>query len=235
MSYNKIAHKWHTITGSKGGALKNYLLNDLILNKIPNIEKASILELGAGNGYFIPLMLKHFSGQIPKRIVITDQSIELLKIAQKYFFVHNAEYFPLDIRKEFPFNNDEFDLILSTMVFNEISRGGLFRALIECQRVLKPQGILLATVLHPEFVANLDKRGLLKEDQHKQLTMPGANDIRLPVIRRKIGEYYYLFEETKFQFEVEEVYPTKEIISAKSGLQYAGNCPLAAIFKCIKK
>ncbi len=234
MSYDRIANQWHSITGSHGGALKKYLLNDLILNKIPYIDNLSILEVGAGNGYFIPLLLKRFSGQVPAKITITDQSSELLKIAKKNFPIDGAVYLPLDIRSNFNFPDGEFDLILSTMVFNEITKGGLFRALTECYRILNKQGFILATVLHPEFITNLDKRGMLRQNQKGHLTMPGAKNLRLPVIRRKMDEYYYLFKETKFQFEVEEVFSTKEIINDKSGLQYAGNCPLAAIFTCKK-
>ena len=207
----------------------------MIISKIPYIEDIAILELGAGNGYFIPLLLKHFSGQLPNRIVITDQSKALLTIAQKNFLVNNADYLQLDIRDNFPFENNEFDLILATMLFNEITKGGLFRALNECYRVLTDQGILLATALHPEFILNLDKRGLLQRNQKGHLSMPGAKDLRLPVVKREMNEYYYLLQKTGFQFNFEEIFPTKEVLNEKKGLQYAGNCPIAAIFTCKKK
>lgn len=235
MSYDKIAKQWHEITGSKGGALKKYLLNDLIISKISHIEKKAILELGAGNGYFMSLLMRHFSGQLPRRIVITDQSKILLSIAQKNFLADKAEYQQLDIRDVFPFENNEFDIILATMLFNEITKGGLFRALSECSRVLADQGILLATVLHPEFILNLDKRGMLKRNQKGHLTMPGSRNLRLPVVKRKMDEYYYLLQQTGFQFNVEEIFPTKEILNEKKGLLNAGNCPIAVIFTCTKK
>ncbi|MEW6349799.1 MAG: hypothetical protein AB1646_12105 [Thermodesulfobacteriota bacterium] len=63
--YDAIARKWHAITGSQGGALKRYVLNELVLGALPGISGMSILELGAGNGYFIPLVLRRFSGQGP--------------------------------------------------------------------------------------------------------------------------------------------------------------------------
>ena len=88
--YNHIAKKWHGATGSKGGALKRYLLNELILKRIQGINGKSILELGSGNGYFIPLLLKRFSGQIPSEIIITDHSSEMLKIAKSKFCVLTA-------------------------------------------------------------------------------------------------------------------------------------------------
>ena len=235
MSYNNIAKQWHTITGSQGGAFKKYVLNDIILSKIPQIDNYTILELGSGNGYFIPLLLKRFSGQIPNRIVISDQSPALIKIASKKFPIPNAEYLQLDVRDNFPFENDEFDLILTTMMFNELSKGSVFRALKECSRVLKDDGILLVTVLHPSFIESLDKRGLLKQDQKGHFTMPGGKNIRLPVIKRKMCEYSYLFAQSGFQFIIEDIFATKEVLNEKTGLRYSGNCPIAALFICKKK
>ena len=233
--YNRIAKQWHANTGKEGGALKKYILNDLILEKIVQIENASILELGAGNGYFISLMMKYFSGQKPKKIVITDQSEKLLKIAQKNFPNAIAQYLPLDIRGQFPFDSNEYDIILATMIFNEVSKGGLFRALKECNRVLSDKGKMIATVLHPDFITNLDRRGLLHRNKNGLLTMPGAKNLRLPVVKREMKEYYYLFSQTKFHFEVDDIHPTKEVLNEKSGLKNYGKNPIAAIFTCSKK
>ena len=61
--YDRIAKQWHQATGHKGGAFKELVLNDVLLKKLPTIESSSILELGAGNGYFLRLLLRHFSGQ----------------------------------------------------------------------------------------------------------------------------------------------------------------------------
>lgn len=233
--YNRFAKQWHENTGTQGGALKKYVLNDLLLEKIVQIENTSILELGAGNGYFISLMMKYFSGQKPAKVVVTDQSDKLLKIAQKKFPCAIAQYLQLDVREQFPFNSNEFDLILATMIFNEVSKGGLFRALKECNRVLTEKGKMIATVLHPEFITNLDRRGLLHRDKNGLLTMPGTKNLRLPVVKREMKEYYYLLSQTKFHFEVDEILPSKEVLNEKSGLKKYGKNPIAAIFTCSKK
>jgi hypothetical protein len=54
--YSRIAKQWHEATGYQGGSLKKYVLNDYLLKNIESITDRSILELGAGNGYFIPLI-----------------------------------------------------------------------------------------------------------------------------------------------------------------------------------
>ncbi|MFX0092431.1 MAG: class I SAM-dependent methyltransferase [Candidatus Hodarchaeota archaeon] len=231
--YDRISKQWHRATGSQGGALKKYVLNELIISRIKRIEAMSILELGAGNGYFIPLMLKRFSGQNPSRVVITDQSSALLEIAKRNFRVLQAGYLILDIYNEFPFRDGEFDLILSTMVFNEVSDSGFQQALKECNRVLNKEGVLLATVLHPDFIDNLSKRGQIKQHQNR-LTMPSTKGMRVPVVKRSLKRYYYLLNQSGFQFKTKDVYPTKKVLNAKPGLQKAGKIPLATLFSCKK-
>ncbi len=98
--YDRIAKKWHRITGYKGGALKELILNDRILSRISGIDGKAIQELGAGSGYFMPLLLNRFSGQSQSRIVITDLSSELLTIARRNFMIDRAEYQYLDVRAE---------------------------------------------------------------------------------------------------------------------------------------
>ena len=47
-----LQKNWHAVTGYRGGAFKQFVLNDVLLENIPAIASKSILELGAGNGYF---------------------------------------------------------------------------------------------------------------------------------------------------------------------------------------
>lgn len=175
--YDRIAKKWHEITGYRGGAFKRLVLNEFLLDRIPGISGQAVLELGAGNGYFMPMLMERFSGQPPKRVVITDISSRLLEITQRHFRIDGAEYRQLDIRREFPFGVREFDLILATMVFNEVSDSSLKKALRECRRVLSEAGVLLFTVTHPQFVESLRKREQTKRDRNGLLTMPGADQL----------------------------------------------------------
>ena len=88
--YDSIAKRWHETTGAKGGAFKELVLNNILLQKLSGIDNCSILELGAGNGYFLPLVLRRFSGQAPSRITVTDQSERLLEIARRHFRIPDA-------------------------------------------------------------------------------------------------------------------------------------------------
>ena len=233
--YDRIAKNWHDATGYRGGSFKKYVLNDILLQRIPGFSNQAILELGAGNGYFMRLALQHFSGQIPKRIVITDGSARLLSIAESHFFIADAEYRQLDVRSPFPFEDETFDLVLATMVFNEVSSGGVKRALGECRRVLGRDGLLLMTVTHPEFVASLDRRKLLRKNRNGILTMPGANQMRLPIVPRSVRQYERLLAKSDFTWDRTDVYATEQVLNEKPGLSDVGNKPLGLLLACRKQ
>jgi SAM-dependent methyltransferase len=232
--YDRIARKWHAVTGARGGAVNELLLNDRVLARLPPIAGRAILELGAGNGYFMPLVLRHFSGQVPARVVITDQSAALLDLARRSFRVADAEYAVLDVCRRFPFEDATFHLVLAGMVFNEISTPRLRRALGECYRVLTPGGRLVATVTHPALIESLWRRGQLKPGPGGALTMPGADGLRLPVVRRRTEADANALRACGFECETEEVAATPEVLNAKPGLRQAGGVPVALLFDCAK-
>jgi SAM-dependent methyltransferase len=232
--YDKIAKQWHSAAGYKGGVFKEYILNDVLLEKLDTIQDRSILELGAGNGYFLPLLLRHFSGQVPSSIIVTDLSTELLKIAQEDFWIPDARYQILDVRNKFPFEDRCFDLILAILLFNEVPPKGFINALRECQRTLSEKGRLLIAVTHPDFIDSLQKRGQLQRTAKNILTMPGAGSLRLPVIVRPLKVYRDSLEQAGFQFSEEDVYPNEKVLNERSGLRNARHVPLAVVFSCSK-
>ena len=230
--YDTIAKQWHTVTGFNGGALKRVVLNDLLIDAIKLIHDRSIIELGAGNGYFLPLVLRRYSGQSPARLIITDHSKRQLYLAQKHCMVHGAEYTQLDVRNKFPFPSSTFDLIIATMLFNEISKRGVASAIAECCRVLRAGGQLLATVIHPDFVFSFDKRGELRRERKGLLTMPGSSGLRLPVQITAKSFYEQCLNDSGFEFTIQDIFATKEVLNTKPGLWKMGNVPLALIFNC---
>lgn len=230
--YDRIANKWHTVTGFHGGAFKRYVLNDRLLERVGAVEGLRILELGAGNGYFLAWMLRRFSGQTPRRVVVTDYSQALLDLAQRYFRVEGAEYCALDVRSRFPFPDESFDLILATMVFNETSTAGLKRALGECNRVLAGRGRLIATVSHPDFIDGLRQRRELRRAHGGLLTMPGSQGLRLPIFPRTVEQYEAILSKAGFRGTREDVFATEKVLREKPGLRRAGNVPVALVLDC---
>lgn len=232
--YSKIAAAWHQATGASGGPFKKYVLNDFLIEAIGDISELAILELGAGNGYFMPRLLRRNSGRMAARVVVSDLSGKILALAQKDFPVSDAEYCQLDVRNRFPFEDNAFDLIIATMIFNEVSQAGLKSALAECARVLKPSGRLLATIMHPDFVDNLQRQGKLSRLGPEFYTMPGAGSLRLPVVPRTLAQYERLFENGGFSFTSTPLFPSEKVHNERPGLRYARDLPLALVFDCAK-
>jgi SAM-dependent methyltransferase len=230
--YDAIAQNWHRATGYKGGSFKQHVLNDLLLAEMGEVTGRAILELGAGNGYFLHLVAQRFSGRMPARIVITDISAQLLAIAETEFPLPGAEFQQLDVRAPYPFATDSFDLILATMVFNEVSTGGLKRALKECRRVLRPGGLLLITVTHPDFIAGLQRRDQLRSDSKGVLTMPGSGSMRLPIVPRRMKDYARLLHTAGFTWAATDVYAGEPVRRDKPGLRHTGDIPLALLLAC---
>jgi SAM-dependent methyltransferase len=230
--YDRIATRWHHVTGYHGGAFKRYVLNNRILSQIPGIAEKAIIELGAGNGYFAPLLLRRFSGQSPNRLVITDQSQALLDIAQSSFWIDGAEYHALDVHDPFPFPDGSFNLVLASMIFNELTTAALHNALQECHRILTDDGCLIATMPHPDLVRALAKKGALTDFGHGLSAMPGAEGLRLPVSRRSADAYRQMMESSGFTVLVEDVYPDEKTLHEKPGLKVAQGTPLGLLCNC---
>jgi SAM-dependent methyltransferase len=230
--YDRIARQWHRVTGHHGGAFKRYVLNDYILGKIEGIAGCAILELGAGNGYFAPLMLRRFSGQRPTRLVISDQSQAQLSTAQSVFPLHDAEYAQLDAQQAFQFADASFDLILAIMLFNELPTAGLRTALSECRRTLAPDGHLLAAVPHPAFIHALARKGVLTDFGRGLFGMPSAEGMRLPVSRRTEQTYLDALSASGFAVMAEPVQSGDKTLHAKPGLKLPHDTPLALVLDC---
>ena len=210
------------------------MLNDCLLSQIDGIAGRAVLELGAGNGYFVPLLLRHFSGQIPARLVISDQSQVLLEIAQSSFSIDGAEYLALDVQDPLPFEDGSFQLILASMLFNELTTGGLQNALRECRRVLVEGGRLLAAVPHPDFVHALAKKGVLTDFGRGLFTMPGAEGLRLPVSRRTLAAYQGIMQESGFTVTTRDVHADEKTLHEKPGLKVPAGTPIGLLFDCRK-
>lgn len=229
--YSRIARAWHEATGSSGGPLKRYVLNDLLLDRVGAIEGRSILEVGAGTGYFARLLTQRYSGQHPERLVVSDQSRALLDIARKAFPVKSADYRILDLRRPFPFETGTFDIVVASMVLNELSAAGLSRALSEIRRVLNSDGRVLATVVHPSFVARLKDEGKLSRLGPSFWTMPGKGSLRLPVVPRSLSSYLKAFSRAGFAVEIQEVSATERMIRERPGLRHTSGLPLALVLE----
>ncbi|HEX9037762.1 MAG TPA: class I SAM-dependent methyltransferase [Ktedonobacterales bacterium] len=203
-----------------------------MLARIFGVEGRAILEVGAGNGYFAPLLLRRFSGQRPARVVISDQSQTQLDIAQAEFRAEGVEYLRLDVRDAYPFPDATFDLILAIMLFNELTATEMRAALGEARRALTPSGQLLMAVTHPDFVHALGRKDALTDFGHGLAAMPGAEGLRLPVSRRPKQVYLDALRERGFSAEAEDIFADERTRHERPGLKLPRDTPLALVLDC---
>ncbi|HLY30804.1 MAG TPA: class I SAM-dependent methyltransferase [Ktedonobacterales bacterium] len=194
-----------------------------------------MLELGAGNGYFASLLLRRFSGQTPERLIISDQSQSLLDIAQTEFYLSSADYQRIDVQEPLPFADNSVDLILAIMLLNELPTSYAQKAVVECARLLRESGQLLAAVPHPAFVQALAKKGALTDFGRGLFAMPSTDGLRLPVAHRPADAYLTLLTGAGFQAASEDVFANDAIRHEKPGLSVGRDVPLALLFDCRKQ
>ncbi len=227
--YDRIAKQWNRVTGHHGGAFKRYVLNDLVLARIGAIEGNAILELGAGNGYFAPMLLRRYSGQRPGSLIISDQSLAQLETAQATFRIHDAAYVQVDVQEAFPQEDASLDLILALMLLNELPTAALLNALRECRRTLRANGRLIATIPHPEFVRALARKGALTDFGRGLSAMPSAEGLRLPVSRRPAQAYVDALTGAGFAVESTDVFADEKASHEKPGLKLPRGVPLGLL------
>lgn len=115
---------------------------ELTLNKIREEPIKGIwLDLGAGDGRYVPELLKRAD-----RLVLGDIDPRELTKVQKYLSKSqrskiNMEVF--DITKRFPFSDSSFEGIFCTGILHLFSKEKLEDIFLEINRVLKPDGKII--------------------------------------------------------------------------------------------
>lgn len=109
--------------------------------KLLNINKGDfILDVGCGTGRYSKLLAKKGAN-----VIGVDFSRNMLKIAKRK--VRKAEFKQSDITKRFPFKDKTFDKIICSLVLSHIKN--INPVLKEMKRVLKDEGFIILTTLHP--------------------------------------------------------------------------------------
>ncbi len=137
---------WNSRVGDEGEDYKRYVLDPLMLEKVGSLKKKVVMEMGCGNGYMANLFLK----QNPTTVWLMDISAANLEHAKEKTSDPRVKFLQHDITKKWPLKSKTVDLIYSNMVLNEVAVIDI--PLQESHRVLKTQGQLIFSVLHPAYL-----------------------------------------------------------------------------------
>ncbi len=124
----------------------NRRFDQMAVDVAAEVDGVEVLEIAAGTG----LVTRRLSSRA-KRVVATDQSIEMLDILRARMEDISADNVQIQIADavELPFANASFDAIVMANILHLLSVPT--RALAEVRRVLRPDGVLcVPTFCHGE-------------------------------------------------------------------------------------
>lgn len=132
--YRETHNKAIVLSGANSDYFSEYKILELL-----NFEDASkplkILDFGCGDGNSSVYLRKHFPNATIVGIDVSEKSIkqaEKKELPNTTFSAFNGE--------KIPFNNEEFDLVFTSMVFHHIEHHLHAGILLEIKRILKQGG-----------------------------------------------------------------------------------------------
>ncbi|MBI4835858.1 MAG: class I SAM-dependent methyltransferase [Candidatus Abawacabacteria bacterium] len=154
-NWDKAAWHYHQFVDSRADKLRTELLYPALLGLEKKWQKKLVLDIGCGNGFFAKELANNGAS------VWAFDGPQMITLAKQSFSDKHITYAVHDATEQFPYESDFFDIITCNLVAMDML--DITGMLAESRRVLKPEGRLLITVLHPCFTPPVGKfrRGLL--------------------------------------------------------------------------
>lgn len=149
VAWNAMGDEWFRL--AQTGESRNYFIMPNMLNFMGRVAGKRILDLGCGEG--------GYSRELAKRgaqLVSVDCSKRAIEYASALANHENLpiEHFVRNSNDLFDIESEQFDIVLCSMMLMDCE--DFEGTLQEAVRVLKPNGRLFASVLHPCFDGNHD-------------------------------------------------------------------------------
>lgn len=131
----------------------------MILDALKDAQDKHILDAGCGDGFFTNTLTK-----LGADVCGCDGSKKFIDIAKKEFC--NVDFKVCDLTKELLYEDNSFDIVVCSLTLMDIDSIDIF--LKESARVLKKDGKLIFTIVHPcffqaEWKTNDDGKKLYKK------------------------------------------------------------------------
>lgn len=145
-AWDNLADKWSRWYTECGDMNRWYIVDPALFRIIGTVKGLSVLDAGCGNGYLCRLLAKKgakaFGVDISKRFIqIAEQKEKEVPCGIRYY-VGTLCNLPM-------FGDETFDLIVSNLVLMDVR--DLEKAVKELHRVLKKEGKLVFSIMHPCF------------------------------------------------------------------------------------
>ena len=143
---NNVINEWDNAAKSYSESNDSsiYLLfcKDFISKYFSNIKDMKILDAGCGNGDYTHILTKNGGN-----VLGCDGSIEMIKIAKEKYPFYKFDNVNLSIN--LPYKNNEFDIVFCNLVLMDIDP--IDNIVSEFYRILKNNGLLFFSIVHPPF------------------------------------------------------------------------------------
>ncbi|WP_098743899.1 class I SAM-dependent methyltransferase [Paenibacillus sp. EZ-K15] len=211
-AYDKLAGDYERHVDSQSGH-NAYYERPAMLKVLPaDMEQMTVLDAGCAAGWYTEQFIIRGA-----RVTAVDLSPAMVE-ACKRRVGNEAAVFACDITEDLPFEDEAFDLIVSSLTLHYIEDWTpTFR---EFQRVLKPGGSLIFSVHHPFMdVKHVDRpdyfaRELLTEVWNKQESGP----VEVTFYRRPIQE---IINVTSSRFRIEQIVEPQPSLAHKDNPEAA--------------
>jgi ubiquinone/menaquinone biosynthesis C-methylase UbiE len=138
------AEAYSKLINGKGTPHHQSILNPCVEKLMGNVQGRRILDAGCGEGY-----LARFYAQKGAKVVGVDFSQTLIDRSKTLSTELPISYVLADLCHLRDFESEEFDIILCNLVLLNLEC--LDKSLSEFHRVLRPNGFLVFSVVHPAF------------------------------------------------------------------------------------
>jgi len=145
-AWDRLAEKWNNFTMDQGDFNRQYIIDPAIFRTLGSVNGLSILDAGCGNGYLCRFLAKKGAKMVG--IDISKRFIEIAKQREKEAPLGIA-YYSGTLSNLAMLSNERFDMVVSNLALMDVLN--LEKALMEISRVLKKNGRLLFSIMHPCF------------------------------------------------------------------------------------
>lgn len=114
----------------------------LVMQRFSNLSGQKILDLGCGYGFFT-----NYFQSIGADVIGIDGSKAMIELAKQQY--PNCNFVVSDITQPLHFDNETFDIIFCNQVLMDVENIDFIFS--ECNRLLKNNGILYYSIVHPVF------------------------------------------------------------------------------------
>jgi len=145
-AWDKVADRWSSRYTEYGDINRKYIIDPVIFRLLGSVKGLSILDAGCGNGYFCRLLSKKGAKMVG--IDISKRSIEIAERMEKEAPL-GITYYVGTLCNLAILQNKAFDMVISNLVLMDMHDPE--KAVKELHRVLKNNGKLVFSIMHPCF------------------------------------------------------------------------------------